>query len=251
MMDDLELLIDLHQDAARQGPGSDAETSRAIELAGLKREQPLKVADIGCGTGASTLVLARALNAQITAVDFVQAFLDVLVAEAQRQGLAEQITTRCCAMDALPFETSSLDLIWSEGAIYNIGFEKGIAEWRPYLKPGGLLAVSEITWTTGARPMALQQHWQAEYPEIDVASAKMRVLEQHGYSPVGYFVLPEHCWLDHYYRPLEQRFQRFLDRHQQSAEARSLVAAEQQEIALYEQYRAFFSYGFYLARKLD
>ena len=29
-------------------------------------------------------------------------------------------------MDALPFENEELDLIWSEGAIYNIGFEKGV-----------------------------------------------------------------------------------------------------------------------------
>ena len=39
---------------------------------------PLKIADIGCGTGASTLLLARSLDAQITAVDFLHDFLEVL-----------------------------------------------------------------------------------------------------------------------------------------------------------------------------
>jgi len=83
-MDELQLLIDLHKHANRQGPGGDAETERALDLAGLSRAAPLKVADIGCGTGASALTLARMLNAEITAVDFLQAFLDELETRARR-----------------------------------------------------------------------------------------------------------------------------------------------------------------------
>jgi hypothetical protein len=48
---------------------------------------------------------------------------------------------------------------------------------------------------------------------MDVASAKIRVLEKYGYSPVGYFVLPEHCWLDQYYRPMQASFEDFLNRN--------------------------------------
>ena len=36
------------------------------------------------------------------------------------------------SMEDLPFESSYFDLIWSEGAIYNIGFEKGIKTWKPF-----------------------------------------------------------------------------------------------------------------------
>jgi SAM-dependent methyltransferase len=152
-------------------------------------------------------------------------------------------------MDELPFADEELDVIWSEGAVYNIGFEKGIADWQRYLKVGGLLVASEITWTTESRPAELQNHWDSEYPEIDVASAKIRVLEKHGYSPVGYFVLSEHCWLDQYYRPMQARFEEFLNRNENSEEARAIVAAEQREIELYETYKAYFSYGMYVAIK--
>ncbi len=72
-MDELQLLTDLHKRAYRQGPGGDPETELALNLAGISRSAPLRIADIGCGTGASTLLLARLLNAQITAVDFLQA----------------------------------------------------------------------------------------------------------------------------------------------------------------------------------
>jgi cyclopropane fatty-acyl-phospholipid synthase-like methyltransferase len=248
-MDDLQLLIDLHKDAVRQGPGGDAETRLAVTLSGLRDKRHLRIADIGCGSGASTLVLAGELDAHITAVDFVPDFLEVLERAAAKAGVADRITTLAQSMDALPFQEGELDALWSEGAIYNMGFEAGLVAWRPFLKAGGILAVSELTWLTSDRPADLQAHWDGEYPEVDTASAKMALLEKHGFSPMGYFVLPEHCWLDNYYRPMQRRFSGFLEAHGHSAAAKAIVAAEEVEIALYEQHRTFVSYGYYVARK--
>jgi len=248
-MDDLSLLIDLHRDTERQGPGGPAETRRAIELAGLRNRQNLTIADLGCGTGASTLVLAQELDATIMAIDFLPAFLDTLERRASQAGLADRITIDARSMDALAFEPASLDAIWSEGAIYNIGFEAGVREWRRFLKPGGILAVSELTWLTAHRPAELEAHWRQQYAEVDTASAKLAVLERHGYTPLGYFVLPERCWLDAYYRPLQQRFPAFLAAHDSSRAAKAIIAEEKREIDLYERYREYISYGFYIARK--
>ncbi len=249
-MTDFQLLLDLHRPAERQGPGGDAETRRALELAGLDRSRPLKIVDIGCGTGASTLLLASELDADITAVDFLPEFLDELQARASDHGVADRITTLKCSMDALPFAEGEFDVIWSEGAVYNMGFEAGISAWSRFLKPGGKLIVSEITWLSAIRPMELQSHWETEYPEIDVASAKIGILERHGYSPEAYFVLPAHCWLDNYYRPMQRQFEAFLKRHSASDEAVAIVEAEQNEITLYEKYGDYYSYGVYVSRKL-
>jgi len=250
-MEAYQLLIDLHKSGDRQGPGGDAETNMAVDLSRVDRAAPLNIADIGCGTGASTLVLAQQLNAQITAVDFLQDFLDVLESQADRAGLSGKISTLAASMDNLPFGDGEFDIIWSEGAIYNIGFEKGVRDWNRYLKVGGILAVSEITWITASRPSELQKYWQSEYPEIDVASAKISVLEKNGYSPMGYFVLPEHCWLDNYYRPMQNRFQSFLKRNDNSEAAQAIVEAEKREIELYETYKTHYSYGVYVAKKLE
>lgn len=249
-MDDFQLLIDLHINADRQGPGGSTETEKAINLAGIDRNAPLKIADIGCGTGASTLILAHLLNAQITAVDFLPDFLKELECRAEDKGLSEKITTLPCSMDKLPFKAEEYDVIWSEGAIYNIGFQKGITEWNRYLKEGGLLVVSEITWKTASRPSELQQYWEREYPEIDVASSKIGLLEQNGYSPSGYFVLSKNCWLNNYYRPMQDRFKDFLNQNNNSADAREIVKAEIREIELYQKYKSYYSYGVYIARKL-
>ena len=150
----------------------------------------LKVADIGCGTGASTLVLGQDLDAQIIAVDFLSDFLDVLRSRAAQGGVADRIGTVNASMDMLPFEAGSLDAIWSEGAIYNMGFENGVRQWRRFLKRGGILAISDLTWLTASRPAELEAYWCAQYAEVGTASSKLAVLERNGYAPIGYFVRP-------------------------------------------------------------
>ena len=49
--------------------------------------------------------------------------------------------------------------------------------------------------------------------------------------------------------PLENTFAGFLARNN-SDDAKSIVEAEQHEIALYKKYSAYYSYGFYIAQKL-
>lgn len=248
-MGDLRLLIDLHKNQHRQGPGGDTETKRALDLCRIDKSAPLKIADIGCGTGASTLVLARQLNATITAVDFLDEFLEELNSRAMEANLSDKITTLACSMDNLPFDDEEFDIIWSEGAIYNIGFEKGINSWKRFLKTGGFLVASEITWTTVSRPPEILNHWENEYSEIDVASSKIAALEKAGYSPVGYFTLPERCWIQNYYKPIRETFDDFLKRNGQSDEAQAIVKSEKKEIELYKNYKEYFNYGVYIAKK--
>lgn len=249
---DYTYLVDLHRANARQGPGGDAQTQWAIALSGLSglsgAAECLEMADLGCGTGAAALVLAKALPARITAVDLFPEFLDGLQARAEQQGLADRIRTLAGSMDDLPFADDSLDAIWSEGAIYNIGFRRGVASLRRFLKPGGILAVTEITWLRAHPPEQIATHWHTEYPDIGLASAKIQVLEEQGFVLKGYFPLPESCWLDNYYTPLQNGFDAFLARHA-SAEARQMVEAEKREIALYRTWRDYYSYGFYIAQK--
>ncbi len=244
------LMVDLHRDGWRQGPGSDDETLRALELTRFERNAMLNVADIGCGTGAATLVLARELpNARITAVDLFPEFLEILEQRAVAAGCSGRVETLAESMDSLPFVEESLDLIWSEGAIYNIGFRIGVEAWRPFLKPGGLLAVSEISWLRPAPPREIFEHWNSEYPEIATAAEKIATLESAGYDLVGYFVLPPSCWIDNYYDPAERRVPSFLARHADQPDAFQVAKMERHEMQLYRRFRDWFSYGFYVVRK--
>jgi SAM-dependent methyltransferase len=249
-MTDLDLIIDLHRHTERQGPGSDSATLRALGFTNLPGAKNLKMADLGCGTGGPTLTLARNLEGTLTAVDLFPEFLQELREKSEKAGLKGKVNPLQASMDTLPFQNGELDLIWSEGAIYNIGFENGVKLWGNFLKPGGYLAVSEITWTTHSRPSALEDFWTREYPEIDTASNKIGVLEANGLMLTGYFCLDEACWMDNYYAPLEAGFEGFLKRHGNSVQARNLVAEYKTEIELYKTYKAHYSYGFYVGRKV-
>ncbi len=246
----LALLADLHLHNHRQGPGSPVAFARALDLSGIDAQASLEIADIGCGTGATSLSLTQTTQASITAVDLLPAFLDELTRRADALGVRDRIEVIEADMGDLPFEREQFDVIWSEGAIYNLGFSRGIREWREYLKPGGVLVVTEITWLTAKVPDELRQHWEGEYSEMALASTKLRQLEDYGYTPIGYFALPADCWLEEYYVPLAAGFDDFLARHAADEMAREVVAAEKREIALYEKFQDHYSYGCYVARKV-
>lgn len=248
-MTELELIIDFHKNSERQGPGSEDDTLKALNYLNLPTDQNLKLADIGCGSGGQTISLAKNLNGQITAVDLFPEFLNELNEKSQILGLANRIVTLEKSMDDLPFSEGEFDLIWAEGAIYNIGFENGLKKWKDYLKVGGYLAVSEITWITQSRPKEIEEFWKSEYPEINVASNKIKQLENIGYTLVGYFYLSQDSWIETYYKPMQARFENFLNRNNNSELARKVVEDHQAEIDLYQKFKDYYSYGFYIARK--
>ncbi|MEM1331706.1 MAG: methyltransferase domain-containing protein [Planctomycetota bacterium] len=247
-MTELELLLDLHVQNDRQGPGGDAETLRALEFSGLRHIKGLRVADIGCGTGASALLLAETLKTHITAIDLAEPFIHRLRARASERGLEEFVEARVGSMESLPFKDHELDLAWSEGAIYNMGFERGIRAWRQLLRPGGVLAVSELSWKTASRPHDLEAHWRREYPGITTASENLRMLEHAGYEPLGFFFLPDHCWMENYYEPIRLGAEAFRNRHRNGPAAAELIRAEGAERALYVEHGRYYGYGFYIAR---
>ena len=248
-MTEIELIVDLHKSSERQGPGSEKDTLKALGFMNLPTDQELKVADIGCGSGGQTISLAKNLNGQITAVDLFPEFLNELNEKSQKLGLTDKIITLEQSMDDLPFKENEFDLIWSEGAIYNIGFENGLIKWKNYLKVGGYLAVSEITWITQSRPKEIEDFWKKEYSEVDIASNKIKQLEKNGYTLIGYFYLSQDSWIENYYKPMEARFETFLKRNNNSELARKVVEDNKAEIDLYQKYKDYYSYGFYIARK--
>lgn len=248
-MTHLDLIIDLHVENDRQGPGGDDETRRAIDMARLSRDVSLRVLDIGSGTGAASLVLARDLNARVTAIDAAERFIERLRVRAAQAGHSDRINPVVGRMESLPFPDAAFDLLWCEAAIYNIGFARGLRAWRRLLRPGGLLVVSELTWTTPDRPDEIDAYWKQEYPGIGTVRDNLGLLEQEGYRTEAFFFVPSRCWETDYYDPLRRGLPHFLDRHHHSPDARMIVASEQAEMDLYRMFCQWYGYAFYIARK--
>ncbi|GAB5409125.1 MAG: hypothetical protein BalsKO_14900 [Balneolaceae bacterium] len=111
------------------------------------------------------------------------------------------------------------------------------------------MSVSEITWITNTRPKEIEDYWNKEYAEMDTASNKIRLLEENGYSMAGYFYLEPNSWIENYYKPMELRFNSFLERNNYSEMAKKIMKEHENEIEMYHRYNDYFSYGFYITKK--
>lgn len=178
----------------RQGPGSRESTLRVLEaISDLDTVET--ILDIGCGTGAGSLLLAEQTGARITALDNHQPFLDILRTRAAQAGMKERITTVNRSMFELEFPHGSFDMIWSEGSAYFMGFEQALQEWRHLLTSRGYLFVSDAVWLTDTPSPECADYWRIEYPGMsDVDTRTAQALRQ-GYEIESWFVLPRQDWV--------------------------------------------------------
>lgn len=246
---DLSLICEYFSHLERQGPGSPEVTIKALSFIEDLGEEA-KIADLGCGTGGQTMVLAQHSSGQITGLDLFPTFIDLFNKNAQKYKLHERVKGIVGSMDQLPFQAEELDLIWSEGAIYNIGFERGLREWKNFLKPGGYVAVSEASWFTDERPREIHDFWMDAYPGIDTIPNKVAQIQQAGYVPVASFILPENCWIEHFYTPQIKAQKDFLKKHAGNKIAEDFIANQRHEKKLYNKYKDFYGYVFYIGKKI-
>lgn len=247
---DFNLICEYFSNVERQGPGSPEITLKALSFIDNLTEGSL-IADLGCGTGGQTMTLAQNVRGQITGLDLFPDFIRIFNRNAQAHGLSDRVKGIVGSMtEALPFGKESLDLIWSEGAIYNIGFERGLNEWRDYLKAGGYIAVSESSWFTDERPDEIYDFWMAHYPEMDTIPNKVAQMQRAGYVPIATFILPENCWTEHFFAPCHKIQKAFLDKHAGSQAAEEFVASECHEMKMYHTYKEFYGYVFYIGKKI-
>lgn len=246
---DFNLICEYFSHMDRQGPGSAEVTLRALSFI-ESLTNSARIADIGCGTGGQTMILAQHCPGRITGIDLFPHFIDLFNGNAAALDLQDRVKGIQGDMAALPFTKEELDLIWSEGAIYHIGFEKGMSEWRKFLKKGGYIAVTEASWFTVERPAEIQSFWVDAYPEISTISQNMAKMEQAGYLPVATFILPEECWTDHFYAPQAAVEKIFLQEHAGNPTAEMLVREQRRERELYDRYKEYYGYVFYIGKKI-
>lgn len=246
---DVNLICEYFLGLERQGPGSPEVTQKALSFIDNLSNNS-HIADIGCGTGGQTMVLAQNTQGNIMGIDLFPAFIEKFNMNTMKLNLRERVKGIVGSMENLPFQNEELDLIWSEGAIYNIGFNRGINEWRKFLKKGGYIAVSEASWFTEKRPAEIEKFWMEAYPEIDTIPNKVSQMQKAGYIPIATFILPENCWIDYFYIPQVSRQEEFLQRYQRNKTVEDLIAYQRHEAQLYYKYKQYYGYVFYIGKKI-
>jgi len=245
----MSIFRELTESLPRQAPGSTAATLRALGMARGLPERP-RILDVGCGPGAQTVDLACATGGWLVAVDIRQRFLDELTERARQAGVLPQITTVNMSMFDMDFADASFDLIWSEGAVYIAGFAEGLKAWSRFLKPGGWIAVSELTWLVPDPPSEPAAYWQINYPGMGSIERNCQLIRDAGYVDSNGFVLSTRDW-HNYYGPAESRVEELREKYASDTDTLATLADVAREYEIFRNYPESYGYVFYVMRKPD
>ena len=243
-----QVMEELYAPLPRQGPGSPASTRKAFSLLGPLPERPL-VLDIGCGVGAQTMELAKLTSGHIIALDIFDWALDRVSEKVVRVGLADRVHTTKQSMDAMDFRDETFDIIWSEGALYIMGFENALKTCRALLKPGGYLAVSELCWFRADPPDEAQQFFETGYPDMKTVEDNVRLISGSGLEILGHFHLPDRDWWDDYYTPMSKVLPALRVKYADSPEALAMCDENEIEMAIHHKYSSSYGYEFFVCRR--
>ena len=185
----------------RQGPGTKQDSLWALSQIQAKPEHIL---DIGCGTGASAILLAEHTTARVTGLDNMQESLDYLNQRAEIHDLSQRIQTCNASMTDIPFAAGSFDLLWSEGSAYIMGFNNALKAWHSLLTDNGYLVISDLVWLGKQQDDEITDFWRNEYPDMQTAEKRLGQCRQSGYELVDSRMMGKSAW-EAYTIPLQQR----------------------------------------------
>ncbi|NEQ49777.1 MAG: methyltransferase domain-containing protein [Leptolyngbya sp. SIO3F4] len=243
----MNYFLQIYGTLPRAGPGSNELTRQAFEMMSDIPEAS-RILDVGCGPGMQTVELLNLTSGTVVALDLLPEMIARVRASAESAGVSARLETLEQDMTKMTFPESSFDVVWSEGAIYLLGFETGLKKIKDFVKPGGYIAVSEVVWLKPNPPSEVVEFWQ-EYPEIDTVAAKLDVIQRIGYESIGYFIFPATAWTEHYYDPMEKRIAEKAAEWRGIPEAEAVLKEARNEISIFRRYSDYFSYAFFVMRE--
>lgn len=227
------------------GPGDNAHTLQVLRQ--LPQWEFRVVVDAGCGTGRQTLVLVRELGTPVHAVDSSESFLHDLTRRASEAGVGSLVQAHCMDMKDIPQVFRDIDLLWSEGAAYSIGFANALTSWMAAVRPGGFVVVSELVWLTEQPPDDVREFFQGAYPDMRSVAATVAVAEQAGYTVLATHTLPPAAWVEGYYDVLAPRAASLLGHT--APEVREFAAETVREIEMFQRSAGSYGYVFFVLQR--
>lgn len=205
------------------------------------------VVDAGCGAGRQTMVLASDLGTPIHAVDSYRPFLNHLSQRAEEKGLAHLVRAHCMDMKDIPSVFPTIDLLWAEGAAYNIGFANALSTWAKAIKPDGFAVVSELCWLREEVPDAVSKFFRSGYPDMQSAHQSIAIAEGAGYKIFNTYTVPKEAWVKDYYEVLEPRAKSLINHS--DVDVRNFAVETLKEIETFKISENSYGYVFFVLQR--
>jgi len=244
-----DIFFEVYESLPRQGPGNRACAAKAL---GLCRDLPQSPAilDLGCGVGGQTLQLAELVaSGSIVAIDSHAPSIDRLQAAIAELGLAQRVSASVGDMARLQQPLGSFDLIWSEGALYNIGLRNALRVCHDLLRPGGYLAFTDAVWRKENPPPEVKTAFDLDYPTMGWLDHDLAAIQDCGFELVGHFTLPNEAWWDDFYTPMEKRIAELHGKYANDVEASIILDQLAEEPEMHRRHSGFYAYEFFVARR--
>ena len=247
-MEPMNYFYELFSGLPRGGPGDNKSTQKAFSYLKNLPEEPFLL-DIGSGYGVQTIELARISKGKIIALDNYKPFLDILMKNAKEKGFDKRISIKNQSMLEMDFKESTFDLIWSEGALYFMGFQNGLNKCNKLLKNKGYLAVTEAVYLLPDIPGSLKRFWDEAYPDIKDTKGNISLIQKENFDLISHFTLPKSSWTDNYYLPMEKKINEFKKKYYDNEIAMQVFKECEKEIHIYNKYSDYYGYEFFIMQK--
>ena len=186
------------------------------------------ILDIGCGTGVAALELAQLSNGTITGIDIDEQSIHIFNEKIKKQKLSDRIKAVKLSLFDINFPDESFDIIWSEGTIFVIGFEKGLEEWKRFLKKNGFLIIHD---------------------EFKDHEKKISMIFGSGYTMIDCFMISSDIWWEEYFKPFEKHIKKLTNKFKNDPEVQNALRKEQNEIDTFKRNPQDCSSIFYILQK--
>lgn len=242
------IFLEVFESLPRQGPGSRACAERALGLCSDLPASP-SILDLGCGVGGQTLHLAELLpESSIVAIDSHAPNIERLRLTVAQADLAHRIQPLVGDIDRPDLPSKTFDLIWSEGALYNIGVEDALRTYQELMLPGGYFAFTEAVWRRSDQPSEVEALF-ADYPGMGSVPDVLATIERSGLTLIGHFTLPGEAWWTDFYTPMERRIEELRGKYSDDDEALAALDQIAQEPDLHRRHSDTYAYEFFVLRE--
>ncbi len=242
------MFFEVYESLPRQGPGNRTCAAKALALCCDLPPSPM-VLDLGCGVGGQTFHLAEMTSGCIIAIDNHAPFIERLRATVTGRGLARRIRPIVADMARPGLAPASFDLVWSEGALYNIGIDNALCICHRLLRPGGCLVFTDAVWRKQNPPSEVKATFDMDYPAMGRISDALTTIERSGFSLIGHFTLPDAAWWDDFYGPMETRIEELRGKYADDYEALTVLDQLAQEPEMHRKHSDCFAYECFVARR--